>query len=147
MSKGNTKGTTFFYKPEEKPPPKLKVDAPISRDDIIHFETPDDFNDYYNKNKAEFENSSTRRLNAKYIIPGYVITVRTINKETKEKELKLMKDYHGTSVKHMKEINSGDIEEEPIRKDKFENLVNKFNELSDRFDRLLKYLLDQGIIN
>ena len=145
MTKNLKRESTFFYKPEEKLAPKLKVEAPISKDDVIHFENPNDFNDYYNKNKAEFENSSTRRLNAKYIIPGYVITIRTVNRETKEKELKLMKDYHGTSVKHMKEINGESVEDPKI--DKLDDLITKFNELSDRFDRLLKYLLEQGIIN
>lgn len=37
------------------------------------FDTPDDFNKYYAKHKAEIDTKSTLRLNREYTVPGYKI--------------------------------------------------------------------------
>ena len=136
----------FYYKPEPEKIPKLEILEPIKRDEVIHFDNPNDFNDYYNKNKPEFEGISTRKLNAKYIISGYIIARRSQTKGG-EKILMLSKDYYGTSDKNLKKANIGEENEiDNDKSDKLEDLIQKFNILSDRFDKLLKYLLDAKVI-
>ena len=135
----------FFYKPEPEKVPKLEILEPIKRDEFIHFDNPSDFNDYYNKNKTEFDGVTTRKLNAKYIIPGYIIARRSQTKGG-EKELKLCKDYYGTCEKNLKRVNVDEPKVEDDKPDKLEDLIQKFNTLSDRFDKLVKYLVDTKVI-
>ena len=135
----------FFYKPEPEKPPKLEILEPIKRDEVIQFSNPSDFNDYYNKNKGEFDGVTTRKLNAKYIIPGYIIARRSLTK-CGEKELKLCKDYYGTAQKNLNRVNIDEPKVNDDKPDKLEDLIQKFNILSDRFDKLLKYLVDSKVI-
>ena len=51
---------------------EVKVFANIG-DDPITFETPQDFNLYYERNKKSVDSFSTRGLNRKFIIPSYKI--------------------------------------------------------------------------
>jgi len=68
---------------------QIEIFAPW-KPDIVKFETPEEFNLYWNKNSEEFEGLSTYKLNLKYKIPGFKISIKTINNE---KKLTLIKDY------------------------------------------------------
>ena len=143
--KSDLNAKVFFYKPEPEKIPKLEIIEPIRRDNVIQFDNPNDFNEYYFKNKAEFEGVSTRKLNARYIIPGYIIARRSAGKDKGgDKELKLCKDYYGTSDKNKKVVANNNGED--VSNDKLEDLIEKFNILSDRFEKLLKYLIDSKLI-
>ena len=53
---------------------KLEVVQPYNPQ-VIHFDTPDDFNAYYNKHQDDFnDNISTYKLNVKYKIPGFKLS-------------------------------------------------------------------------
>ena len=59
--------------------------------EILTFNSPNEFNIYYQKHKSDFNNMSTYKLNVKYKIPGYKIT-----QVGADKVLKLIKDYRST---------------------------------------------------
>ena len=65
---------------------KLEVVQPYNPR-VIHFDTPDDFNAYYNKHQDDFnDNISTYKLNVKYKIPGFKLSKI-------QGQLKVVKDY------------------------------------------------------
>ena len=65
---------------------KLEVVQPYNPQ-VIHFDTPDDFNAYYNKHQDDFsDNISTYKLNVKYKIPGFKLSKI-------QGQLKVVKDY------------------------------------------------------
>jgi hypothetical protein len=64
---------------------KLEVVQPYNPQ-VIHFDTPDDFNAYYNKHQDDFNDISTYKLNVKYKIPGFKLSKL-------QGQLKLVKDY------------------------------------------------------
>ena len=69
---------------------KLEVVQPYNPQ-VIHFDTPDDFNAYYNKHQDDFnDNISTYKLNVKYKIPGFKLSKI-------QGQLKVVKDYSKTS--------------------------------------------------
>jgi len=71
---------------------KLEVVQPYNPQ-VIHFDTPDDFNAYYNKHQDDFNDISTYKLNVKYKIPGFKLSKI-------QGQLKVVKDYSKTSSHH-----------------------------------------------
>ena len=59
--------------------------------DVLEFNDPNDFNRYYREHEDEFKDISTHKLNVKYKIPGYKISLK--GKKSNTPELILIKDY------------------------------------------------------
>ena len=135
-----------YYKPTKPEPKPIPIHKrSISGDDVINFETVDDFNEFYNANPELFdEKHSTNILNRKYKIDGFRITRRT-NKETNTMETKLMK----TKTKKDDKIENKLQDLENIINTQTQNqedLKNKINTLSERFTKLIEKLVNEEII-
>lgn len=87
----------------------IKVIAPIENH-IKVFNSPEEFNHFYNKNKAEIDKTSTYKLNKLFKIKGYHIY------RLKKKELVVKK-----------------LDENKLTK---ENIAERFNELDNTIDEL-----------
>ena len=117
-----------IMKPHQNKPviEPIKIIEPF-KSDVLLFENPDDFTEYYRTHEEEFKGVSTVLLNRKYKIPGYRIT------QTKTtKELSLRKDYYGQG-----KTTSDDNTELLNRIAKLENDVI---ELSKEINNIIKYL-------
>ena len=85
-----------ILKPHQKPFIKpIKVFEPFKTDDVITFETPDEFTTYYRTHEDDFQGISTVLLNRKYKIPGYRISQKKRKNDDEPQELSLKKDYYG----------------------------------------------------
>ena len=58
---------------------------------VIEFSNPEEFTEYYNDHRDQFEKKTTQTLNTKYKIKGYVIT--QLKNDNGENEVCLRKDY------------------------------------------------------
>ena len=117
-----------IMKPHQNKPviEPIKIIEPF-KSDVLLFENPDDFTEYYRTHEEEFKGVSTVLLNRKYKIPGYRIT------QTKTtKELSLRKDYYGQG-----KTTSDDNTDILNRIAKIENDVI---ELSKEINNIIKYL-------
>ena len=117
-----------IMKPHQNKPviEPIKIIEPF-KSDVLLFENPDDFTEYYRTHEEEFKGVSTVLLNRKYKIPGYRIT------QTKTtKELSLRKDYYGQG-----KTTSDDNTDILNRIAKIENDVI---ELSKEINNIINYL-------
>ncbi|KAK8881864.1 hypothetical protein M9Y10_044500 [Tritrichomonas musculus] len=97
----------------------LKVIEPI-KTYLKEFETPDEFNLYYAKNKTDFDSQTTHKLNKLYHIKGYRIT--------KIKNVLMLKKWDDEH--HSKEnIN-----------DKIEEINNEISSMKDAINKIIQYL-------
>lgn len=103
------------------------------------FNSVDEFNLYYTKNKEEMDNSTTQKLNKMYKITGYRIT----KKDTRDKDGKLQKGI--ICLKKIKEETQ--INEVQELKKKFEEMEKqhriieqKITVITERFNNLLDKL-------
>ena len=110
---------------------KVKVFTNLC-DDVIEFETVEDFDNYYRKNKEMVDNLSTRGLNQKFKIKGHHIG-RLKNQITLYplKESKIKSDNVQTSLDHA-DKNGITIHEK----------LNRLNERMKKIESLLTTLLD-----
>ena len=92
----------------------LKIIEPVSKY-VKEFESPEEFNVFYAKNKDEIDSQTTHMLNKKYHIKGLVITKI-------KGELCLKKPW----IKKNKEESSNDLE---VRVKRLEETVNKIIDL------------------
>ena len=69
----------------------IEIKQPF-KTDVIEFTNTDDFTKYYREHEDDFNNISTYKLNVKYKIPGYKISIKG------KKEIILIKDYRNTST-------------------------------------------------
>ena len=89
-------------------------------EDVIEFESVDDFNKYYGEHIEEFE-GSTLKLNKKYKIPGYTLT--KVDKET--------------CLKKITKNKSSDILD---LQNKYKSMAEAFNQLSEEVQAVVKHL-------
>ena len=92
----------------------LKIIEPVQKY-VKEFESPEEFNVFYAKNKDEIDSQTTHMLNKKYHIKGLVITKI-------KGELCLKKPW----IKKNKEESSNDLE---VRVKRLEETVNKIIDL------------------
>ena len=90
-------------------------------DNVVEFETREEFTEYYEKNKEEIDKMATRGLNIKYKIPGYKIG--------RKKNIITF-----IPVKQEVEKETNDLQEE-----KLDVLITKVN----RIEKNLKLLFDK----
>ena len=102
----------------------IKIIEPF-KSDVLLFETPEDFTEYYRTHEDEFKNISTVLLNRKYKITGYRITQ---NKTTKE--LSLRKDYYGGSKAAPTQCDEN----------RLTKIENEITELRNEINNIIKYL-------
>ena len=129
---------TIIYKPKPQEMKKIKVNQPFN-DDVITFESLDDFNVYYNENEDEFNNVSTQKLNKKFKITGYTLSRRT-NKDG-IKEIVLNKSYYKSGM-------NKDVE------DLFNKVNEKLNSVEEdlldtknKLTKLIEYLIQTKVID
>ena len=89
-------------------------------EDVIEFESVDDFNKYYGEHIEEFDKPSVK-LNKKYKIPGYTLT--KVDKET--------------CLKKITKNKSSDLLE---LQNKYKSMAEEFNQLSEEVQAVVKYL-------
>ena len=96
---------TNTYKRYQKPIKPIEIKEPY-KPEVLTFDTPVDFTDYYRKHEDEFRDMTTYKLNVKYKIPGYRITQsKKKHSENSEPELKLTKDYRNQSGEEIAALN------------------------------------------
>lgn len=100
---------------------ELKVIEPI-RNYLKEFNSADEFNIWYSKNKESIDGLTTHKLNKMYHIDGYKIT-RIKN------ELMLKKD----NIKTKNKLNDSLIDE-------IENLKEEINEIKDTINKIILFL-------
>ena len=100
---------------------ELKVIEPI-RNYSKEFDTPDEFNIFYAKNKDEIDNQTTHKLNKLYHIKGYRITrIKNI--------LMLKKDYE---IDNKTEKSSSNI--------RLEDIIKDIEMLKEKVDQIIEFL-------
>ena len=116
-------------KPDIEP---IKIIEPF-KSEVVLFDNPEDFTEYYRTHEDEFKGISTVLLNRKYKIPGYRITQKKKTKEDESQELSLRKDYYGAKSSDI----SCDDKDLAERITKIENSVS---DLRKEIDNIIKYL-------
>ena len=104
----------------KKDMPQVKIIEPFSPE-IIECETKEDFNDILNADPDKYKDMTTQKLNKTFKIPGYKIT-------------KIQGEICLRSIKPCERQNIDTISEE-IR-----NIKQAFNELSEQFEIIKKYM-------
>lgn len=100
---------------------ELKVIEPI-RNYSKEFDTPDEFNIFYAKNKDEIDKQTTHKLNKLYHIKGYRITrIKNI--------LMLKKDYE---IDNKTEKSSSNI--------RLEDIIKDIEMLKEKVDQIIEFL-------
>jgi NCAIR mutase (PurE)-related protein len=117
---------------------KIKVNQPFN-DNVITFESLDDFNVYYNENEDEFEGVSTQKLNKKFKIIGYTLSRRT-NKEG-IKEIVLNKSYYKSGMNKDVEDLFNKVNE------KINTLEEESLETKNKLTKLIEYLVQTKVID
>ena len=133
-----------ILKPHQKPFIKpIKVFEPFKTDDVITFETPDEFTTYYRTHEDDFQGISTVLLNRKYKIPGYRISQKKRKNDDEPQELSLKKDYYGgkQALEHVKTIDDNTLDEVIERITKLEETVIN---LSKELNNIIKYLQENN---
>ena len=129
---------TIIYKPKPQEMKKIKVNQPFN-DDVITFESLDDFNIYYNENEEDFDNVSTQKLNKKFKIVGYTLSRRT-NKEG-IKEIVLNKSYYKSGMNKDVEDLFNKVNE------KINTLEEESLETKNKLTKLIEYLVQTKVID
>lgn len=99
----------------------LKVIEPI-KTFLKEFDSPDEFNLFYAKNKADIDSSTTHKLNKMYHIKGYRIT--------KIKNVLMLKKWDD---EHSKENTN----------DRIEELNNEIKSMKETINKIIQYLNHQ----
>lgn len=99
----------------------LKVIEPI-KTFLKEFDSPDEFNLFYAKNKADIDSSTTHKLNKMYHIKGYRIT--------KIKNVLMLKKWDD---EHSKENTN----------DRIDELNNEIKSMKETINKIIQYLNHQ----
>ena len=109
----------------------LKVIEPI-KTFLKEFDSPDEFNLFYAKNKADIDSSTTHKLNKMYHIKGYRIT--------KIKNVLMLKKWDDESgafrskgLEHSKENTN----------DRIDELNNEIKSMKETINKIIQYLNHQ----
>ena len=103
----------------------LKVIEPI-KTFLKEFETPDEFNLFYAKNKTDIDAATTHKLNKMYHIKGYRIT--------KIKNVLMLKQWDESKTSEHSKDNTND---------RFEELNNEIKSMKETINNIIKYLNHQ----
>lgn len=98
---------------------EIKILQPITNY-IKEFESPDEFNLFYNKHKEEIDSTTTHKLNKLYHIRGYRIT--------KIKDVLMLK-------KHEEKKHEEKKEEEPEM-----NVQDEIRQMKETINRIIQFL-------
>lgn len=111
----------------------LKVIEPI-KTYLKEFSSPDEFNLFYAKNKADIDSQTTHKLNKMYHIKGYRITkIKNVLMLKKWDEAANTRCLRQTEDEHSKEnIN-----------DKIEELNNDISSMKEAINKIIQYLHHQ----
>ena len=104
----------------------IEIKEPF-KPDVLEFNDPNDFNRYYREHEDEFKDLSTYKLNIKYKIPGYKISLK--GKKSNTPELILIKDY---SLHHN--------DQHVLSSDEITRILQKIEELDKRIASIETYL-------
>lgn len=119
---------------------QIEIKEPY-KPDIIEFNNPEEFTLYWNKNPEEFEEMTTNKLNKKYKIPGYRISLSQIDGN---KKLILRKDYSNRSVEGFVEGKTDGFDQETHKEEtlelKIKSLEDVNKEILSRLTQIEKYL-------
>ena len=107
--------------------PQVKILEPFSPE-VIECETTDDFNEVFNANPEVYSAMTTQKLNKIFKIPGYRIT--------KIKGVVCLR-----SIKPCEQQHPHD--EMEIINEEIKNIKQAFNQLSEQFEMIKKYLIPQ----
>ena len=102
---------------------EIKVLEPV-KNVIKEFDTPDEFNMYYMKNKDEIDKLTTHKLNKMFKIDGYRIT-------RIQGTLMLRTDYAAK-----KRLNK--LDEMKELSDRIDELQSEYDEIKDRMNQLIE---------
>lgn len=102
---------------------EIKVLEPV-KNVIKEFDTPDEFNIYYMKNKDEIDKLTTHKLNKMFKIDGYRIT-------RIQGTLMLRTDYAAK-----KRLNK--LDEMKELSDRIDELQSEYDEIKDRMNQLIE---------
>lgn len=105
------------------------------------FETPEEFNKFYNKHKEEIDAKTTNQLNKELKIKGFKITKRNMRvidgKKTGDLHLKPV----GASSSEVHNNDSADIEQDLIElREEIEEMRGKINMLTDSYSNVVEVL-------
>ena len=95
--------------------------------DVLEFNDLTDFNRYYREHEDEFKDMSTYKLNVKYKIPGYKISMKG-KRQSDTPEMILIKDYSIKEPQHS--TNTVDLS----------RILQKLDELDKRIASIENYL-------
>lgn len=112
---------------------EIKVLEPV-KNVIKEFDTPDEFNIYYMKNKDEIDKLTTHKLNKMFKIDGYRIT-------RIQGTLMLRTDYAAKKRLNKLEIRKESGSNEPEMKelsDRIDELQSEYDEIKDRMNQLIE---------
>ena len=107
---------------------QIKIIEPIKEFSKV-FNSPDEFNLWYTKNKDEMDNMTTHKLNKLYKIEGYRITkIKNV--------LMLKKDSQTSNTKSFSSGQSSTISTTPT----IEELKDEITKIKDTINQIISYL-------
>ena len=110
----------------------IKIIEPIKQY-LKVFNTPDEFNIWYTKNKDEVESLTTHKLNKMYLINGYRIT--------KIKNVLMLKKVNSNDSQHS--ANSKELEHtasSPLVPDELEDIREEIKNIKTTINQIIQYL-------
>ena len=113
----------------QKPIKPIEIKEPF-KPEVITFENPSEFTEYYRQNEDEFRDMTTYKLNVKYKIPGYRITQS--KKKDSETELKLIKDYRSKQPEELNDI-TNKLNDINIRMEEIEAKIHYIESFLEQF--------------
>ncbi|KAK8883216.1 hypothetical protein M9Y10_045867 [Tritrichomonas musculus] len=108
---------------------EIKVLEPV-KNCIKEFDTPDDFNIYYMKNKDEIDKLTTHKLNKMFKIAGY--------RKTRIKGSLMLRTDYASKKKNDKQASSVDE-----LRDRIDVLQREYDEIKDRMNQLIEIINKQ----
>lgn len=111
----------------------LKVIEPI-KTFLKEFDSPDEFNLFYAKNKADIDSSTTHKLNKMYHIKGYRIT--------KIKNVLMLKKWDD-EVASTRCLRRTEEHSKENTNDRIEELNNEIKSMKETINKIIQYLNHQ----
>ena len=103
---------------------EIKILQPITNY-IKEFDSPDEFNLFYNKHKEEIDSTTTHKLNKLYHIKGYRIT--------KIKDVLMLKK-HEEKAEYVKKHEEKHVEEPEM------NVQEEIHQMKETINRIIQFL-------
>ena len=126
MTSKNPVNSKILLNGLKKDLPQIKIIEPYSPE-IIECETKEDFNDIMNADPDKYKDMTTQKLNKTFKIPGYKIT-------------KIKGEICLRSIKPCERQDNHKLE---LINEDIKNIKLAFNQLSEQFELIKKYLIPQ----